>query len=156
VNEENKLRLEEAQFGKENQTRVIVITISESAETIKLEIEVGFKELNNNVVLLKNWLQELKNELEDLKEKIEFTGIERDNLLQEFRDIIVKNMNVIRIKMESGFRKLNMMGIELEECGVQELKADLEVLKGNLNNIGVSQRDKWNEWNKKFDIEMNK
>jgi hypothetical protein len=51
-----------------------VNTISESAETTKVEIEVDFKELNNNVVLLeKAGVQELKNELEDLKEKIECT-----------------------------------------------------------------------------------
>jgi hypothetical protein len=62
-----------------------VNTISESAETTKVEIEVGFKELNNNLVLLKKaGVKELKDELEDLKEKIECIGIERDNLLQKF------------------------------------------------------------------------
>jgi hypothetical protein len=45
------------------------------------------------VLLEKAGVQELKNELEDLKEKIECTWIERDILLQKFRDIKAKNMN---------------------------------------------------------------
>jgi hypothetical protein len=36
--------------------------------------------------------------------------------------------------MESGFRKLNDKVMELEECGVQELKADLEDLKEKVEN----------------------
>jgi hypothetical protein len=70
VNIENKLRREEVQFRRENQTQIIVNTISESAETIKMEIELSFKELNSNVVLLKKaGVQELKNELENLGRK---------------------------------------------------------------------------------------
>jgi histidinol dehydrogenase len=65
-------------------------------------------------------VQELTNELEDLKEKIERTGIERDNLLQEFRDVRAENMNVTRMEMESCFRKLNEKVMELEEFGCKE------------------------------------
>jgi hypothetical protein len=53
---------------------------------------------------------------------MECIGIERDNLLQEFRDIISENMNVRRMEMESDFMKLNKNVMKQKECGVQEWK----------------------------------
>jgi hypothetical protein len=87
---------------------------------------------------------------------MECTGIERDNLFQEFRDIIAANMNVTRIEIESSFRKLNEKVMELGECAVQERKFDLEDLKEKVDYTGASQRDKWNESNNIFDIKMRK